>query len=198
MSPWRELSLIHIFYAMKRMPLDAIPDLSDTQVIVYSRWDRSPDKMCIRDRAYAMLYLSRHAIHIFEENVDLMRQFSKVAEAKYAVGKASQSDALKAQVELSKMMNELVTLRQEKETNTAMLNTLLNRPPEAPLGFPMDPDPRTLKKNLSDLEVLALESRPELRGAAIAVDKSGTQVALSRSEYLPDIMLCLLYTSRCV
>jgi Cu(I)/Ag(I) efflux system membrane protein CusA/SilA len=29
--------------AMNTMPLDAIPDLSDTQVIVYSRWDRSPD-----------------------------------------------------------------------------------------------------------------------------------------------------------
>ena len=28
---------------MKTVPLDAIPDLSDTQVIVYSRWDRSPD-----------------------------------------------------------------------------------------------------------------------------------------------------------
>ena len=28
---------------MRHMPLDAIPDLSDTQVIVYSRWDRSPD-----------------------------------------------------------------------------------------------------------------------------------------------------------
>jgi Cu(I)/Ag(I) efflux system membrane protein CusA/SilA len=26
-----------------RVPVDAIPDLSDTQVIVYSRWDRSPD-----------------------------------------------------------------------------------------------------------------------------------------------------------
>ena len=25
--------------------MDAIPDLSDTQVIVYSRWDRSPDIM---------------------------------------------------------------------------------------------------------------------------------------------------------
>ena len=25
------------------LALDAIPDLSDTQVIVYSRWDRSPD-----------------------------------------------------------------------------------------------------------------------------------------------------------
>ncbi len=30
-------------WAMQNVPLDAIPDLSDTQVIVYSRWDRSPD-----------------------------------------------------------------------------------------------------------------------------------------------------------
>ncbi len=29
--------------AMHSVPLDAIPDLSDTQVIIYSRWDRSPD-----------------------------------------------------------------------------------------------------------------------------------------------------------
>ncbi|MEK7232530.1 MAG: CusA/CzcA family heavy metal efflux RND transporter [Elusimicrobiota bacterium] len=31
------------WYCMKNIRLDAIPDLSDTQVIVYSRWDRSPD-----------------------------------------------------------------------------------------------------------------------------------------------------------
>ena len=30
-------------WSMLHIPLDAIPDLSDTQVIVYSRWDRSPD-----------------------------------------------------------------------------------------------------------------------------------------------------------
>ena len=30
-------------YTMKQIRLDAIPDLSDTQVIVYTRWDRSPD-----------------------------------------------------------------------------------------------------------------------------------------------------------
>ena len=29
--------------ALHNLPLDAIPDLSDTQVIIYSRWDRSPD-----------------------------------------------------------------------------------------------------------------------------------------------------------
>ena len=30
-------------WSIKNVALDAIPDLSDTQVIVYSRWDRSPD-----------------------------------------------------------------------------------------------------------------------------------------------------------
>jgi Cu(I)/Ag(I) efflux system membrane protein CusA/SilA len=30
-------------FSLRSVPLDAIPDLSDTQVIVYSRWDRSPD-----------------------------------------------------------------------------------------------------------------------------------------------------------
>ncbi len=32
-------------YSMKNITLDAIPDLSDTQVIIYSKWDRSPDIM---------------------------------------------------------------------------------------------------------------------------------------------------------
>jgi len=31
------------WYATKTIRLDALPDLSDTQVIVYTRWDRSPD-----------------------------------------------------------------------------------------------------------------------------------------------------------
>ena len=32
-------------YSMKNITLDAIPDLSDTQVIIYAKWDRSPDIM---------------------------------------------------------------------------------------------------------------------------------------------------------
>ena len=31
------------FWCLHSIKLDAIPDLSDTQVIIYSRWDRSPD-----------------------------------------------------------------------------------------------------------------------------------------------------------
>jgi Cu(I)/Ag(I) efflux system membrane protein CusA/SilA len=31
------------WFSLQAIPVDAIPDLSDTQVIIYSRWDRSPD-----------------------------------------------------------------------------------------------------------------------------------------------------------
>ena len=33
------------WWSMQNVNLDAIPDLGDTQVIIYSRWDRSPDIM---------------------------------------------------------------------------------------------------------------------------------------------------------
>lgn len=36
-------AVAYAIYALTHISLDAIPDLSDTQVIVYSKWDRSPD-----------------------------------------------------------------------------------------------------------------------------------------------------------
>jgi Cu(I)/Ag(I) efflux system membrane protein CusA/SilA len=37
------VALVFAWWSMRTIPLDALPDLSDTQVIVYARWDRSPD-----------------------------------------------------------------------------------------------------------------------------------------------------------
>jgi len=36
-------AIVAAVWSVRNIPLDAIPDLSDTQVIIYSRWDRSPD-----------------------------------------------------------------------------------------------------------------------------------------------------------
>ncbi|MGQ9619088.1 MAG: efflux RND transporter permease subunit [Candidatus Aminicenantia bacterium] len=35
--------VIFSLWCIKNIPLDAIPDLSDTQVIIFSKWDRPPD-----------------------------------------------------------------------------------------------------------------------------------------------------------
>ncbi len=37
------LCVAYGWHTLRTLPIDAIPDLSDAQVIVYSRWDRSPD-----------------------------------------------------------------------------------------------------------------------------------------------------------
>ena len=38
------LAIIWGYWALKNTPLDALPDLSDTQVIIYTEWTgRSPD-----------------------------------------------------------------------------------------------------------------------------------------------------------
>lgn len=109
--------------------------------------------------AYAMLFLSYKSLEIFEENIEIMRRFSKVAESKYAAGHSTQLDALKAQVELTKMLNMSVELEQEKQINQAMLNALLNRDAEGVLGAPADPDPGTLSLKLSELQATALADR---------------------------------------
>lgn len=85
------------FYSLKKIPLDAIPDLSDTQVIIYSKWDRSPDIMenqVTYPISSAMLgapkvkavrgfsdYGFSYVYVIFEEGVDLYWARSRVLES---------------------------------------------------------------------------------------------------------------------
>ena len=140
--------------------------------------------------AYAMLYLAHKSLDIINENIELMRRFSKVAESKYTAGHASQSDALKAQVELTKMLNMGVMLAQDKETAAAMLSALLNRDAREPLGLPAEPAlPKPEQQNLESVSALAMAERPELKEALLNVERAGKSLAIARSEYLPDLML---------
>lgn len=75
-------------------------------------------------------------------------------------------DVLKAQVELSRIVNELITLEQLKETAIARINALLNRHPDAPLGAPEEIDITELTVSLKELYEKAKEISPEPESAA--------------------------------
>ncbi|MBI4678921.1 MAG: TolC family protein [Elusimicrobia bacterium] len=139
--------------------------------------------------AYAELFLADKGLAVFDENIGIMRRFSRVAESKVAAGKGSQSDALKAQVELTRMLNMRVALESESESSRAMLNALMGRDARAPLGVPEEPASALPPRSAEDLESEALSGRPELREAALAFDRAGDSLALARSEFLPDLML---------
>jgi outer membrane protein TolC len=139
--------------------------------------------------AYADLFFAYKGAEIFNENVEIMRRFSKVAESRYASGHSSQLDALKAQVELTKMLNMTLEVERERQTAEAMLDALLNRDAQTPLPAPADPQPEAFTAKLADLETTAISHRPELRQAFLGVERARTSLSLARSEFLPDFML---------
>lgn len=139
--------------------------------------------------AYADLFFAYKGAEIFNENVEVMRRFSKIAESRYASGHASQLDALKAQVELTKMLNKTLEVERDRQVSEAMLDSLLNRDARTPLPAPADPKTGALNASLVDLEASALAHRPELRQAFLGVERARTSLSLARSEFLPDFML---------
>ena len=138
---------------------------------------------------YAMLYLSQKSLEILGENIEVMRRFSKVAESKYVAGHAGQSDALKAQVELTKMLNMNVVLISDKESAQAMLNAIMGREARAPVGEALEPESPPLTETLDALESSALADRPELREARFGAERARKSLSLARSEFLPEFML---------
>jgi outer membrane protein TolC len=137
-------------------------------------------------QAYYDLFLAQKAIQIHHEQVELIRQFVEIANAKFRTGKGAQTDVLKAQVELSMLFQHLPVLEQRRETAEAMLNTLLDRDPALPLGIAQEPSQLPLEKPIDDLHRLALHDRPELKAAELAVQRNEQSRALAQRQYYPD------------
>ncbi len=139
--------------------------------------------------AYAALYLSYKRLAIFNEHLELMRRFAKVTESKYVAGHVSQSDVLKAQVELTKMLNMGVLINQEKEIAKTMLNALLAKEARSPLGEPQDPNLSSLSVKYERLRELVFKENPQFREAELVAQKASKSLWLARSKTLPDLML---------
>ena len=137
-------------------------------------------------QAYYDLFLAQKAVQIHHGQVELVRQFVEIANAKFRAGKGSQADVLKAQVELSMLFQHLPVLEQRRETVEAMLNTLLDRAPSSPLGMAQEPSQQSLEKPVDDLHRLALNDRPELKAAELDVQRSEQSRALAQRQYYPD------------
>ncbi len=137
-------------------------------------------------QAYYDLFLAQKAVQIHHEQVEVIRQFVEIANAKFRAGKGSQADVLKAHVELSLLLQHLPILDQRRETTEAMLNTLLDRDPASPVGLAQAPSQLPLEKPIDDLHRLALNDRPELKAAELAVQRNEQSQALAQRQYYPD------------
>ncbi|NJD68229.1 MAG: TolC family protein [Candidatus Methylomirabilota bacterium] len=142
------------------------------------------------------LYAIDRSLEIVGKNRELLREFVKIAETKYSVGKGIQQDVLKAQVELSKLLDEQIRLEQSRQAAGARLNAILNRPPQTPLGRTEEVSKAEASIDLKELQARALENRPLLKGLAEEIERSKAANALARKRYFPDLTMSLGYAFR--
>lgn len=90
--------------------------------------------------AYYEIYFVDRAFQVTNRNESLVGDFARLTSAKYGVGTGAQPDVLKAQVERTRLGDQLVALREQRTGAVARLNALLARPTETPLPAPELPE----------------------------------------------------------
>jgi cobalt-zinc-cadmium efflux system outer membrane protein len=146
--------------------------------------------------AYYDLSHIYQAIEVTERNKKLLEDLARIAETRYSVGEGIQLDLLKAQVEVSKMVDELIMLDQKGKALEARLKALLNRPPETPMGSPEEVQFRKFPFSHEELYKMALESNPTLQAMKKMVESKEKAHTLAKWEYLPDFNLRFAYGQR--
>ena len=141
---------------------------------------------------YDYLFVTE-ATHINEENQKLLQQMIAIAQAKFRVGQGKYSNVIMAQVELSKLVNAIITLEQQRETIIARINTLLNSSADLPLGVPVPIEEDRVIPTLAELYELAVESRQEIQKQKLAISKMALVVEMSKQMTYPDPTLGASY-----
>ena len=120
---------------------------------------------------------------VTQRNKEILENFAKIAETKYSVGEGIQQDVLKAHVEVSKMVDDLIMQGQRKRALEAKLKALLNRLPETSVGEPEEVIFRKLPYTLEELQKMALEMNPTLKGMRKMIEAKEKAYALAKREY---------------
>jgi len=175
--------------------LSAMGRMAENNAQMVDQGYKALERKVLRDlkSAYYELYLVQRKIQINAENQELMRRFVDIASKQYEVGMGKQQDILRAQTELSTLVNEGLNLQKEKQVVGSMLNTILSRSPIEPLGYVADIEADIPRWTFEQLRPLALEYRAELKAMGFGIDMNKADLALSKREYFPDVMARVMY-----
>jgi cobalt-zinc-cadmium efflux system outer membrane protein len=129
--------------------------------------------------AYAQLELNR-------KNAALLRQFAEISRTKYEVGTHSQADVLSAETELAKLEENAFDFQRQISDAQTQLNTLMNRPAQAPLAPPAAQTFQPVTLALARIEGLALAHRPELFMAEKKIEAAQARLDAAHKEWIPE------------
>jgi len=146
--------------------------------------------------AYFDLGLTDESLRLAESNRRVLEQFLSIAEARYGVGQSTQADVLKAQTQVSKMLEELIKLGRERPMLEAELNRAAGRSAAPRAVSPGPGRVREVSLRLDELRAIARANRPQLLAQQRMMDRGTRALDLAQKDYYPDFDLRFSYGQR--
>jgi cobalt-zinc-cadmium efflux system outer membrane protein len=143
--------------------------------------------------AFAQYYQADQALRVTREIHSLHRTVADSVRARYAQGLGSQSDAIRAELERTRLEPELSALERDEETAKDKINALIGRPPDAELTTPRELRklPSTGSLKLDALVARARTGNPMLMTARSEIEAAEGERRLVDKSWYPDVTLTL-------
>src|SRR6516162_7880502 len=142
---------------------------------------------------FSQYYQAYQALRVTREIHALHRTVADSVRVRYAQGLGSQSDAIRAELELTRLEPELSALDRDEEAAKAKINALIGRPADAELAPPRElrklPAAASLK--LDALMARARNSNPTLATARSEIEAAEGERRLVDKSWYPDVTLTL-------
>jgi outer membrane protein, heavy metal efflux system len=139
----------------------------------------------LKNRFYELRFIYE-AIDLLHRNQELLQQLARVANVRYAAGKAMQQDVVKAEIEVSILETRLVLFEQKTHALAAEINAILNRSVDRPLGRPEPIADIPSLEPISALQAIANQASPMVGAQQSIIDSRQLNVQAARKEYYPD------------
>lgn len=135
--------------------------------------------------AFLQVVAGRRVLDLLEESAELVRQLGAAAEVKYAAGRSSQQDVVRALLERTRLQRDQVAAREQVRMAEARLSALLGRAPTSPIG-PLVQPPRPALPPVEVAQSLARDHQPELLAPRIEARVADADLAVIAGERKPD------------
>jgi outer membrane protein TolC len=133
---------------------------------------------------YARIYAMDRERQALTTSHELVELLSATAQARYASGGAEQESIIRAQLEGSRLGEELDDLEAERAAMVAELNRWLDRPGDTPLGEVVELPAVTAPA--AGWQEAAVQASPAVQVARAAVAAAERRLAVSRLDLKPD------------
>ena len=157
---------------------------------VFERYRATQQEIVVQvKRAFYDLAYVDAALEITREEQSLLEHYEKLAQTRYATGQGLQQAVVKIQAEITRVLNRLDILTQQRTSLEARLNTLKDCPPQTPLPSVTALGLPEVSLDLDELYTLGYQNRRELKAAEQRIEGSEKAIELARHDNRPDFFV---------